>query len=54
MVAFDLNDSSDIPIDYEMVTREAARIGQNTLDMWTKTHAKVKNEIEKGNSPRKW
>lgn len=54
MVAFDLSGSSDLPIVYEMVTKEAARIGRETLEMWNKTLAKAKEEIEKGDMPRKW
>jgi hypothetical protein len=37
-----------------MVTKEAARIGPETLDMWNKTLARAKEEIEKGDAPRKW
>jgi hypothetical protein len=54
MIVFDLSGNSDIPIDYEMVTKEAARIGRETLEMWNKTLARAKEEIEKGETPRKW
>ena len=54
MLAFDLSGSSDLPIDYEMVAKEAVRIGPETLDMWNKTLTRAKEEIEKGETPRKW
>ncbi len=54
MLAFDLSGSSDLPIDYEVITKEAARIGKETFDMWNKTLARAKEEIEKGETPRKW
>ena len=54
MLVFDLSGSSDLPIDYKMVKKEAAKIGAETFDMWTKTLARAMEEIEKGNTPRKW
>ncbi len=54
MLVFDLSGNSDIPIDYQMITEEAARIGQEALDMWNKTLARAREEIEKGSTPRKW
>ncbi len=54
MLVFDLSGSSDVAIDYELITKEAAHIGQETLEMWNKTLARAKEEVEKGNAPRKW
>jgi len=41
-------------VNLDEVTEEAARTGQETLDMWTKTLARAKEEIEKGSTLRKW
>lgn len=43
-------------LDEDVITMsiEAARIGQETLDMWNKTLARAKEEIQKGNTLRKW
>jgi predicted nucleotidyltransferase len=54
MLIFDLSGNSDIPVDYKMVTKEAAHIGQETLDMWNNTLARAKEEVQKGSTPRKW
>jgi hypothetical protein len=54
MLAFDLSGSSDVPIDYEMVTKEAMRIGQETLEMWNKTLTKAQDEIQKGKTSLRW
>jgi predicted nucleotidyltransferase len=54
MLIFDLSGNSDISVDYEMVTKEAAHIGQETLDMWNNTLARAKEEVQKGSTPRKW
>jgi len=54
MLIFELSGNSDIPVDYEMITKEATRGGQETLDMWNKTLSRAKEEIQKGNTPRKW
>ena len=51
---FCLRGFSSYQIDIEEVAEQAARIGGETLDMWLKTLAKAKNEIEKGYTPRKW
>ncbi len=51
---FCLRGFSDYQVDIEEVAEQAARIGPETLDMWLKTLAKAKNEIEKGDTPRKW
>lgn len=47
MLVFDLNDSSDLSIDYEMITKEATRIGQETLDTWNQVLTKAQAEVEK-------
>jgi hypothetical protein len=52
MIVFDLSGSSDLSIDYDMVAKTAARIGQETLDLWNKTLARAKEEIQM-NTPRK-
>lgn len=54
MLVFDLSGSSDLSIDYEMVAKTAAQIGKETLDLWNKTLARAKTEIQKGNTLRKW
>jgi hypothetical protein len=51
---FCLRGYSDYNVDLGDVTREAARLGQGTLEMWNKTLAKAKDEIEKGDIPSKW
>lgn len=51
---FCLRGLSDQSVNLDEVNREAARIGQETLEMWTKTLARAKDEIEKGDEPRKW
>ncbi len=51
---FCLRGYSDYQVDIEEVAEQAARIGPETLDMWLKTLTKVRNEIEKGYTPRKW
>lgn len=47
MLVFDLNDLSDLSIDYKIVAKEAARIGRETLDMWNQSVAKAEQEVEK-------
>jgi hypothetical protein len=47
MLVFDLSGSSDIAIDYDLVTKEAERIGQDTLEMWRQVSAKARDEVEK-------
>jgi len=51
---FCLRGFSDYQVDIEEVAEAAARIGQETLDMWSKTLARARTEIEKGSAPRKW
>ena len=51
---FCLRGYSNYQVDIEEVAEHAARIGQETLDMWLKTLTRVGNEIEKGDTPRKW
>lgn len=45
MLVFDLNGSSDLAIDYEMITKEAKRLGKETLDMWNQVLAKAEEEV---------
>ena len=47
MLVFDLNDLSDLSIDYKIVAKEAARIGRETLEMWNQSVTKAKQEVEK-------
>lgn len=54
MLFFCLRGYSDYAIDLGEITRTAARIGEETLDLWNKTLARAKSEIEKGQTPRKW
>ena len=51
---FCLRGFSSYQVDIEEVAEQAARIGPETLDIWLKTLAKARNEIEKGDTPRKW
>jgi hypothetical protein len=51
---FCLRGFSNYQVDIEEVAEHAARIGPETLDMWLKTLAKAREEIEKGDIPRKW
>ena len=51
---FCLRGYSSYNVNLDEVTKEAARIGSETLDMWNKTLARAKEEIEKGNTPRRW
>ncbi len=51
---FCLSGYSDYKVDLDEITNEARRLGQETLEMWNKTLARAKEEIEKGDTPRKW
>jgi hypothetical protein len=51
---FCLRGYSSHDVNLNEVTKEAAHIGNETFDMWNKTLARVKEEIEKGEMPRKW
>lgn len=51
---FCLRGLSGYSVNLDEVTKEAARIGQETLDMWNKTLARAREEIQKGNTPLKW
>lgn len=51
---FCLRGYSNYNVNLDEVTKEAARLGRETLEMWNKTLAKAKEEIEKGDMPRKW
>jgi hypothetical protein len=41
-------------VDLDEITKEAARIGSETLEIWNKTLAEAREEIEKGDAPHKW
>ncbi len=47
MLVFDLIGSSDVSIDYDLIAKEARRIGQETLEMWKQVFAKAKEEVKK-------
>ena len=47
MLVFDLSGSSDVPIESELVAKEASHIGQETLEMWNQVLAKAKDEVAK-------
>lgn len=47
MLVFDLSDLSDLSIDYQTVTKEASRIGRETLEMWNQSVTKAEQEVEK-------
>lgn len=51
---FCLQGYSSHDVNLDEVTKEAARLGLETLEMWNKTLVKAKEEIEKGDTPRKW
>jgi hypothetical protein len=51
---FCLRGYSNHAVDLDEVTKEAARIGQETLEIWNRTLSKAKEEIKKGDLPRKW
>ena len=51
---FCLRGFSNYQVDIEEVTEQAARIGPETLDLWLKTLSRAREEVEKGDTPRKW
>ncbi|WKZ41737.1 MAG: hypothetical protein QY328_06765 [Anaerolineales bacterium] len=51
---FCLRGYSDYDVNLDEVAQEASRLGQDVLEMWNKTLARAKEEIEKGDTPRKW
>ena len=51
---FCLRGFSNYQVDVEEIAEEANRIGQETLDMWLKTLERVREEIKKGSTPRRW
>ena len=51
---FCLSGYSDYKINLDEISKEAARLGRETLEMWNKTLARAKEEINKGATPRKW
>lgn len=46
MLVFDLSGYSDSSIDFDIVTKEAAHIGKDTLEMWIQLITRAKDEIE--------
>lgn len=51
---FCLQGYSSHDVNLDETTKEASRLGRETLEIWNKTLARAKEEIEKGDSPRKW
>lgn len=51
---FCLRGYSNYDVNCDEVAKEASRLGRETLEMWNKTLARAKEEIEKGDTPRKW
>ena len=51
---FCLRGFSSYQVYLDEVAKESARLGPETLDMWNKTLARAKEEIEIGDIPRKW
>lgn len=51
---FCLRGYSAYQVDIEEIAEEANHIGQETLDVWLKTLERVREEIKKGSTPRKW
>jgi hypothetical protein len=51
---FCLRGFSNYQVDLEEVAEQAARIGSETLNIWLRTLARAKEEIEKEDTPRKW
>ena len=47
MVTFDLSGYGDAKINYELINKEARRIGLETLEMWNQVLARAKDEVEK-------
>jgi len=47
MLVFDLSGFSDMQIDFDMVAKEAARIGLDVLDLWNQLILSAKIEVEK-------
>lgn len=51
---FCLQGYSTHEIYLDEVAKEAARLGQETFDMWSKTLTRARAEIDKGETSRKW
>ncbi len=51
---FCLRGFSNYQVDLEEVAEQAARIGSETFNIWLRTLARAKEEIEKEDTPRKW
>jgi hypothetical protein len=47
MLAFDLSGSSDLRIDYELISAMASSIGEDTRKMWEQLLARAKEELKK-------
>ena len=47
MLVFDLSGYSDITVDIENISSEAARIGAETLEMWKQLVERAKSEVAK-------
>jgi hypothetical protein len=47
MLLFDLTGSSDVTIDYNLISKEASHIGPETLVMWNQVLARAKDEVAK-------
>jgi hypothetical protein len=52
MLIFDLSGSSDVSADYDLIMKEASRIGLETLEMWNRVLAKAKEEVARHNESR--
>jgi len=51
---FCLRGYSNYDVNLDEVTKEAAQIGTETLDIWNKTLARAKEQTQKGSTPQKW
>ena len=47
ILVFCLSGYSDYPVDIEMVTREASRISQEALEIWTQLVSRAQKEVDK-------
>ena len=52
MLVFDLSGFSDVPIDFDVVSKEAARIGPEALEIWKQLINSAKSEVEKRRKER--
>lgn len=51
---FCMSGYSDYEVNLEEVTKEAAQIGRESLEIWNKTLTRAREEIEKGDTSHKW